>query len=85
MYRAQTLPSYKIKVMPRGRMSISKCQKFKITFFGHNFVMHSFRFSYDFATILTLLENYVAHSKRNCIFQVKVNDQRKFNVCFFGP
>jgi len=33
-------PSYNIKVMPRGRMSISKCQKSKITCFGHNFVMH---------------------------------------------
>ena len=29
-------------------------------------------FSYAFANRLTLINNYVAHSKRNCIFKVKV-------------
>jgi len=34
------IPSYKIKVMPGGQSSISKCQKSKITWFGHNFVIN---------------------------------------------
>ena len=36
------VPSYKnkIMVMARDQSSISKCQKSKITCFGHNFVMN---------------------------------------------
>jgi len=75
------IPSYKIKVMPGGQSSISKCQKSKISCFDHNFVMHSF-FLYEFNKRLTPMKGYVAHSKRNSIFKVKVilTDQRPNKV-----
>jgi len=45
------ISSYKIKVMPRGQCWISKCQKSKITCFGHNFVMNKWIFKRFWQTI----------------------------------
>jgi len=38
------IPSYNIKIMARGRSSISKCQNSKITCFSNNVVMNSWLF-----------------------------------------